>query len=55
MTLRKGSKVWVEDKDVAWIEAEVIDFIGKQVQVLTSSGKKVLHMNFFSFCFKIEF
>ncbi|PIN09219.1 Myosin ATPase [Handroanthus impetiginosus] len=42
MTLRKGSKVWVEDKDSAWDAAEVVDFVGKQVQVLTSSGKKVL-------------
>ncbi|KAL7159103.1 hypothetical protein ABFS83_01G006500 [Erythranthe nasuta] len=42
MTLRKGSKVWVEDKDLAWIEAEVIDFTAKHAQVLTSSGKKVL-------------
>ncbi|KAK6119602.1 hypothetical protein DH2020_046625 [Rehmannia glutinosa] len=42
MALRKGSKVWVEDKDSAWVEAEVIGFVGKQVQVLTLSGKKVL-------------
>ncbi|KNA05554.1 hypothetical protein SOVF_189230 [Spinacia oleracea] len=41
-SLRKGSNVWVEDKELAWIPAEVIDFNGKQVQVLTSSGKKVL-------------
>nr|GMD42803.1 myosin-15-like isoform X3 [Ipomoea batatas] len=42
MTLRKGLKVWVEDKDLAWVAAEVTDFIGKQVQVLTENGKKVL-------------
>ncbi|KAL8501897.1 hypothetical protein ACS0TY_021134 [Phlomoides rotata] len=42
MTLRRGTKVWVEDKDSAWVAAEVVDFVGKQVQVLTSSGKKVL-------------
>ncbi|XP_027081188.2 myosin-15 isoform X2 [Coffea eugenioides] len=42
MTLRKGSKVWVEDRDSAWVAAEVTDFIGKQVQVLTQNGKKVL-------------
>ncbi|XP_021738908.1 myosin-15-like [Chenopodium quinoa] len=41
-SIRKGANVWVEDKDLAWIPAEVIDFIGKDVQVLTSSGKKVL-------------
>ncbi|KAL0311809.1 UNVERIFIED_CONTAM: protein OPAQUE1 [Sesamum radiatum] len=42
MTLRRGSKVWVEDKDSAWVAAEVVDFLGKQVQLLTVSGKKVL-------------
>ncbi|KAL2525675.1 Myosin-15 [Abeliophyllum distichum] len=42
MTLRKGSKVWAEDKDSAWVAAEVTDFIGKQVLLLTLSGKKVL-------------
>uniref|UniRef100_A0A803LYP2 Uncharacterized protein n=1 Tax=Chenopodium quinoa TaxID=63459 RepID=A0A803LYP2_CHEQI len=41
-SIRKGANVWVEDKELAWIPAEVIDFIGKDVQVLTSSGKKVL-------------
>lgn len=41
MTLRKGSKVWVEDKSSAWVAAGVTDFIGKQVQVVTDSGKKV--------------
>ncbi|XP_057524862.1 myosin-15 [Amaranthus tricolor] len=39
---RKGANVWVEDKELAWIPAEVVDFVGKQVQVVTSSGKKVL-------------
>ncbi|KAK9273704.1 hypothetical protein L1049_018514 [Liquidambar formosana] len=42
MNNRKGSKVWVEDRNLAWVAAEVVDFVGKQVQVLTSSGKKVL-------------
>ncbi|XP_019258831.1 PREDICTED: myosin-15 [Nicotiana attenuata] len=42
MTLRKGSKVWVEDKSSAWVAAGVTDFIGKQVQVVTDSGKKLL-------------
>lgn len=41
MTLRKGSMVWAEDRSLAWVAAEVTDFVGKQVQVLTSSGKKV--------------
>lgn len=34
--------MWVEDRDSAWVAAEVVDFVGKQVQVLTASGKKVL-------------
>lgn len=43
MSLRKGSKVWAEDRDLAWVAAEVVDFVGDQVQVATSSGNKVLH------------
>lgn len=41
MTLRRGSKVWVEDRDLAWAPAEVADCKGKQVQVINASGKKV--------------
>ncbi|CAM8910154.1 unnamed protein product [Rhodiola kirilowii] len=40
MSLRKGAKVWVEDKELAWVPAEVVDSGGKQVQVVTRSGKK---------------
>ncbi|XP_068326692.1 myosin-15-like [Pyrus communis] len=42
MSLRRGSKVWVEDRDLAWALAEVADWKGKQLQVVTASGKKVL-------------
>ncbi|RXH73031.1 hypothetical protein DVH24_012715 [Malus domestica] len=42
MSLRRGSKVWVEDRDLAWAPAEVADWKGKQLQVVTASGKKVL-------------
>ncbi|KAL1834519.1 hypothetical protein ACET3Z_004170 [Daucus carota] len=42
MSLRRGSKVWVQDRDSAWVAAEVTDFIGKQVQLLTEFNKKVL-------------
>ncbi|RAL52847.1 hypothetical protein DM860_007615 [Cuscuta australis] len=42
MTLRKGSKVWVEDKASSWAAAEVTAIIGKQVQLLTEDGKKAL-------------
>lgn len=52
MSLRKGSKVWVEDRDFAWVAAEVLDFVGKQVRLSTVTGKKVgifLPDDFFSF------
>ncbi|KAM1793469.1 hypothetical protein ACFX12_037210 [Malus domestica] len=42
MSLRRGSKVWVEDQDLAWVPAEVADWKGKQLQVVTASVKKVL-------------
>ncbi|XWS70176.1 hypothetical protein CRYUN_Cryun03dG0026300 [Craigia yunnanensis] len=44
MNLRKGAKVWVEDKNLAWFAAEITDLKGKQVQVQvqTASGKTVL-------------
>ncbi|XP_010261885.1 PREDICTED: myosin-15 isoform X3 [Nelumbo nucifera] len=41
MNLRKGYRVWVQDRDSAWLPAEVVDASGKLVQVVTSSGKKV--------------
>lgn len=45
-SLRKGANVWVEDKDLAWVPAEVVDFVGKQVQVVTSTRKKVTQFFF---------
>ena len=54
MSVRKGSKVWAEDRDFAWVPAEVLGSVGKQVQLVTSSGKKVknekLILSFFSVC-----
>lgn len=54
MSVRKGSKVWAEDRDLAWVPAEVLGSVGKQVQVVTSSGKKVKNekqiLSFFSVC-----
>lgn len=41
MSLRRGSKVWAEDRDLAWVSAEALDFVGKQILVVTASGKKV--------------
>ncbi|KAA3490398.1 Myosin-J heavy chain [Gossypium australe] len=42
MNFRKGAKVWVEDKHLAWVPAEITDCRGKQVQVQIGSGKTVL-------------
>lgn len=38
-----GSKVWVQDRDQAWVAAEVLasDGGGNRVQLVTDSGKKV--------------
>ncbi|XP_045800079.1 myosin-15-like isoform X5 [Trifolium pratense] len=40
MTLRKGSKVWVPDRDFAWLPAEVLESSDKQLRVQTDSGNK---------------
>ncbi|KAK3021310.1 hypothetical protein RJ639_046881, partial [Escallonia herrerae] len=42
MSLRKGMKVWAEDRDSPWVAAQVAGFLGKQVQLLTDSGKKIV-------------
>lgn len=36
-----GSHVWIEDQSVAWIDGQVSQINGKDVQVQTSDGKKV--------------
>ncbi|CAJ1972908.1 unnamed protein product [Sphenostylis stenocarpa] len=41
MNLLQGSKVWVEDRDSAWLPAEVLDSDGDKLQLVTDSGKKV--------------
>ncbi|KAK2445560.1 myosin-15 [Trifolium repens] len=40
MSLRKGSKVWVPDRDFAWLPAEVLESSEKQVSVQTDSINK---------------
>ncbi|KAJ0981750.1 hypothetical protein J5N97_010005 [Dioscorea zingiberensis] len=40
MSYRKGSTVWVEDKDAAWVEAEVVDVKDAVVSVVMTSRKK---------------
>lgn len=42
MSYRKGSKVWVEDKDLAWTEGEVVEAKDKLVTVLAAQRKKVI-------------
>ncbi|PNY00560.1 myosin-H heavy chain-like protein [Trifolium pratense] len=42
MTLRKGSKVWVPDRDFAWLPAEVLESSDKQLRVQTDSGNKII-------------
>ncbi|KAL5698271.1 hypothetical protein ACHQM5_029334 [Ranunculus cassubicifolius] len=45
MNLRKGYNVWIQDKDSAWLPAEILDasLNNNQIQVLiTSNGKKVV-------------
>jgi myosin-5 len=36
-----GSQVWVEDPNLAWVEAEVLEFNGKEVKARTQDGKTV--------------
>ncbi|CAN8327172.1 unnamed protein product [Cochlearia groenlandica] len=42
LNLRKGDKVWVEDKDLAWVAGDVLDSLDKKVHVEAITGKKVL-------------
>ncbi|XP_031498331.1 protein OPAQUE1 isoform X2 [Nymphaea colorata] len=39
--IHKGSKVWVEDREHAWVEAEVLTVSGMHVSLVTVSGSKV--------------
>ena len=39
--MRHGTKVWVHDRDSAWIPAELLESSGNKVTVATASGKKV--------------
>jgi len=41
MSMRRGTKVWVHDRDFAWIPAEVLESSAKNVTVATASGNKV--------------
>ncbi|XP_020107085.1 protein OPAQUE1-like isoform X2 [Ananas comosus] len=41
MSFRKGSKVWVEDAECAWVEGEVIEVRDKLLVVVTPQKKKV--------------
>lgn len=41
MSLRKGFNVWFEDKDQAWIAAEVVSAADNRVVIVTDKGKKI--------------
>ncbi|KAF3326549.1 myosin-15-like protein [Carex littledalei] len=45
MGYRKGTAVWVEDKDHAWVEAEIIESSEKSISVLTTDGRKITTTN----------
>lgn len=36
-----GSRVWVEDPLLAWIDGEVTSIVGQEAHVTTTNGKKV--------------
>lgn len=35
-----GSRVWVKDKDEAWMKAEVVSLDGEKVKVRTENGEE---------------
>ncbi|KAG1334298.1 putative protein OPAQUE1 [Cocos nucifera] len=42
MSFQKGSKVWLQDKEYAWVEAEVIDARDKLLVVTTARRTKIM-------------
>lgn len=41
MNFRRGAKVWAEDKDLAWVEAEVVEVRDKSFAVVRAQGKEI--------------
>ncbi|KAM7462300.1 hypothetical protein LguiA_030421 [Lonicera macranthoides] len=37
-----GSRVWVEDPEVAWIDGEILEVDGQEIKISSSSGKVVV-------------
>ncbi|XP_074320673.1 myosin-11-like isoform X2 [Silene latifolia] len=37
-----GSHVWAEDRDIAWVDGQVVKIIGQDAEIETSNGKKVV-------------
>ncbi|KAM7466320.1 hypothetical protein LguiB_013882 [Lonicera macranthoides] len=37
-----GSRVWVEDPEVAWIDGEILEVNGQEIKISSSSGKVVV-------------
>ena len=42
MNVARGSKVWVEDDQFAWVAAEVVDVQMQHVRARTEKGKKMV-------------
>lgn len=42
-----GSHVWVEDKDLAWVDGEVFRIDGQNAHVCTTKGKTVCVSDFY--------
>lgn len=42
MNIIVGSHVWVEDPTVAWIDGQVSKIKGKEVEIETTNGNKVI-------------
>ncbi|KAI4377827.1 hypothetical protein MLD38_015400 [Melastoma candidum] len=42
MNFRKGAKVWIEDKELAWVAGDVTEVNGNKVHVSTVTGKKAV-------------
>ena len=44
----RGSKIWVEDEQLAWVAAEVVDIQNQHVRARTEKGKTMVMFRFLS-------
>ena len=42
----RGSKIWVEDEQLAWVAAEVVDIQNQHVRARTEKGKTMVMFRF---------